>query len=65
MASDVRRSVASSIWNSSSRGYVSRMFASDFPAWLCAMSPACSAIRATFRRSSGMSLGFALYAVDV
>ena len=56
----VSNSWSSEIWNSSSRGNVSRMFSSDFQSWLYLGRPARSSTLATLRRSTGMSRGFRL-----
>ncbi len=61
----LRSSSSSSIWNSSSRGYVSRMLSSALPAWLPGATPERATTFATLLRSSGIDAGGELYAVDV
>ena len=58
-------SVAASIWNSSSRGYASRIACSDLAAWLSGTTPAASSTWAARRRTCGMSSTIAEYAVEV
>ena len=41
------------------------MFASAFAAWLPGATPARAMMLATLRLSSGISTGFALYAIEV
>ena len=65
MPSAISSSSSSVIWNSSSRGYVSRISISALWSWLPGSSPERSSTLCTFRRSSGISHGLALYTVWV
>ena len=58
-------SSSSGIWNSSSRGYVSRISTSAFSAWLAGGKPARATTASTLRRTTGISLTTARYAAVV
>ncbi len=60
MPSAISSSSSCLIWNSSSRGYVSRISIIALWSWLPGRRPERSSTLWTFRRSSGISHGLAL-----